>query len=326
VRSSIQRLWNSPVMTHPYSTIEFGESLRHIGEPIYIPEWGTTVLRRACGMGYTDAIGTYPITVFKPGCDLAAGLDRLSCLGLVSIVVVIEDVWRPELADLRRTFDVTRAFKRHYVYDRDVSTFPFSKNHRYKIQRAGRAVRVQQFNLATRLDDWDGLYQTLIGRHGLAGTMHAFPRRHHGALAKLPGITAIGAFAEGQLVSCHIWARHDGHAMSHLVASNESGYASRAAYALNAASIDLLADCRTLNFGGSAGADDDPEAGLARFKRGFANTAAPSYLCGKILAVDAYDELSRQADVSSDASYFPAYRRPIAREKRQNPLPAPGPQ
>jgi hypothetical protein len=281
-------------MVHPYATIEFGDSLRHIGEPIYIPEWGTTVLRRDCGMEHHDVIGTYPITVFKP------------------VVLVIENVLRPELADLQRTFDFARPFKLHYLHDRTVSPIRYSKHHRYEVRRAARALRVERLDLTARLDEWTSLYQGLVTRLGLANSLHAFPRSHHEALASLPGTAAIGAFANGRLVSCHVWVCHGGHAMSHLAASSEGGYSLRAAYAVNAASIELLTECRTLNFGGGAGGSDEVATGLTRFKQGFANITAPAYLCGKVLDAGVYAGLSRQAGVPADATFFPAYRKPVS--------------
>ena len=81
-----------------------------------------------------------------------------------------------------------------------------------------------------------------------------------------------------------------------------------AAYAVYDASIQLLPECRVLNFGGAPGATDDRRAGLARFKRGFANATAPSFLCGKVLDVDAYNELARQAGAVADGDFFPGYR------------------
>lgn len=301
-------------MTHPYSTIEFSSSLAHIGEPIAIPEWGTTVLRRQFGKGFQDAVGTYPIAVLKSECDLRGGLDRLAHLGLVSIVLVVDDILRPELEALRQAFDFVRPFKLHYLYDRDAPPIQYSRNHRYKIGRATRAVNLARFDLTSRLGEWSSLYQSVVERHRLERSMHAFLPGHHEAVARLPGAVAIGAFTGERLVSCHIWICHQGHAMSHLVASNDEGYASRAAYAVNAASIELLGDCRTLNFGGAAGAGEEENAadGLARFKRGFANRTAPAYLCGKVLSREAYGELSRQAGVPIDAPYFPAYRQPGA--------------
>ena len=301
----------SAAMTHPYATLEYGESLRHLGEPIRVAEWGTTVLRRKCGLGHYDALGTYPIMVFKPDCDLAGGLVRLTQLGLVSAVLVVDDSLRAELPALQ-AFDFVRPFKQHFLYERSRSPIPYSKHHRYEIRRARAAVRVERFELAEHLAAWIDLYQSLVARRGLERTMHAFPRAHHEALAQLPGVIAIGAFANDRLVSCHVWICHKGHAMSHLAASSEEGYALRAAYAVNAGAIELIGECRTLNFGGAAGSGDDDEAGLARFKRGFSNAVAASYLCGKVLARDAYCELLRRAGVPIDASYFPAYRQPVA--------------
>lgn len=215
---------------------------------------------------------------------------------------------RPKLADLRHTFDFARPLKPHYLYRRSGSAIRYSKHHRYEVRRAVRAVRVEPFDLATRLDEWIDLYQSLVARHGLGNTMHALPGSHHEALAWLPGTVAIGAFAAERLVSCHVWVCHGEHAMSHLAASNEEGYALGAAYAVNAASIELLSGHRTLNFGGGTGAGDDAAAGLVRFKQGFSNATAPSYLCGKVLAADAYAELTHRAGVATDAAYFPAYR------------------
>jgi hypothetical protein len=288
--------------------MEFGYSLRNIGEPIYVPEWGTTVLRRPCGLDQYDAIGTYPITVFRTGCDLAAGLDRLARLGLVSIVLVVDSILSPELAALERVFDFTRAFKLHYMHDRNVPRVVYSKHHRYEVRRAHRGVRIERFNLADRLHEWVDLYRNLLARHESSTAIHAFPRLHHEILARLPGTIAIGAFADDRLVSCHLWVCEGDHAMSHLAASNAEGYDLRAAYAVNDASIELLAQVRTLNFGGGAGALQDSTSGLVRFKRGFANKIAPSYLCGKVLNADAYAELSREAGVLIESAYFPSYR------------------
>jgi hypothetical protein len=62
-----------------------------------------------------------------------------------------------------------------------------------------------------------------------------------------------------------------------------------------------------IDFGAGAGATDDPENGLAIFKRGFANRSEPFFLCGKILDSELYDRLT---GTKPDDAYFPAYRRP----------------
>jgi hypothetical protein len=135
--------------------------------------------------------------------------------------------------------------------------------------------------------------------------MHAFPPAYHDALARLPGLRAFGAFIEGRLVSAHLFVTHDGYAISHLAASSAEGYAARAAYAVNHTAVTELADCQLINFGGGAGFADDPASGLVRFKRGFCNTVAPSYLCGAVLERPAYLALSAGHD---ESGFFPAYR------------------
>lgn len=296
-------------MTHPYATLEFGKSLSHIGDPIYISEWGTTVLARDCGDGYRDAIGTYPIVAFGRDADIEAGLDRLEDLGFVSIVFVIDDVHRPDLAMLRRYFDIVRLFKTHYLYDRSLSTKDFSKHHRYEVRRAFRCLRVEKLTLSDNLDAWRALYDDLLARHDLRGTMHDFPAAHHELLAKLPQAAAIGAFSDNRLVSCHIWICSGFHAMSHLAASTPEGYALGASYAVNDASIDLLGDQRLFNLGGGAGSSAGDTNGLVRFKKGFANLTAPAYICGKVLDEAAYAALSTKAGAAiRDGTYFPAYR------------------
>jgi hypothetical protein len=93
--------------------------------------------------------------------------------------------------------------------------------------------------------------------------------------------------------------------MSHLAASSEAGYRNGAAYALNALAIEALTDCDLVNFGGGAGAVDDPADGLVRFKKGFSNRITDSWLCGAVLDAEAYRVLSAGR---ADDGFFPAYR------------------
>lgn len=299
-------------MTHPYATLEYARSLRHMGEALYVSEWDAAVLVRPISDSWLDAAGCYPLAVLARDADLEAGLERLLKEHLVSVVLVVDDFFRPPLDGLAAAFDFVRPLKTHYVLDQRKGPVRYSRNHRYKINRALKTVRIETFDLSDRLEDWRALYGSLTKRHDLTGT-HDFPDSYHAALAETGGVTAVGAFIDDALVSCHIWVRHERHAHSHLVASSPEGYAARAAYAVNDASIRHFADCDTINFGGGAGVADDPEDGLARFKKGFSNTTAPSYLCGKVLDPAAYDRLSADAGAASGTAFFPRYRAPHGR-------------
>ena len=292
-------------MTHPYASEAYAHSLPHAGAAFAVPEWDSHVLTRPIAGGtHRDVTGPYPLAVLAPDADIAGGLARLADAGLVSAVLVLDDRLRPGLDRLEAAFGSVRRFKSHYVYDRTLGPPAYDKHHRYEIRRAAGRVEAQEIDLAQHLPAWAALYGELSARHGLGG-VHAFPALHHETLAALPGIRAFGAFMARELVSAHIFVTHDGYAVSHLAASSPEGYRNGAAYAVNALAIEALSDCTAINFGGGAGAGDDPADGLVRFKKGFSNHIAASWLCGAILDAATYDALS--ADVG-DNGFFPAYR------------------
>jgi hypothetical protein len=292
-------------MTHPYATEAYARSLAHVGEAFPVPEWDSHVLVRPTPDGRgRDAIAAYPLAVISSGADLAGGLQRLEAAGLVSVVLVTDDRLRPDASAMDAAFDFGRPFKSHVLYDRALGPLAYGKHHRYELKRALARVEPREIALADHLPAWQALYGELAARHGFRG-LHAFPAAHHQALARLPGVRTFGAFVRDRLVSAHLFITHDGYAVSHLAASSAEGYASGAAYAVNDLAVRALDDCQLINFGGGAGFADDPSDGLVRFKKGFSNNAAHSYLCGKVLDDAAYEMLS--AGCAQDG-FFPAYR------------------
>ena len=299
-------------MSHPYASRAYAESLAHVGDALAVPEWGGHVLvRRIPGGSVRDAVGPYPLTALPPDADLAGGLERLRRAGLASVVLVVDDRLRPSVETLGEAFDFARPFKTHFVVDRALGPLALGKHHRYELKRALARVDTAEIDLADHLPAWTALYGELAARHGLSG-LHAFPAAHHAALAGLPGVRAFGAFVEGRLVSAHIFVTHAGYAVSHLAASAAEGYATGAAYAVNDLAIKAMSDCEAINLGGGAGAGDDPNDGLVRFKRGFSNRTAPAFLCGKVLDPAAYERLS---EGFAPTGFFPAYRGPRVQEQ-----------
>lgn len=294
-------------MTHPYASRAYAESLPHVGRALEVPPWGGHVLVRDTPEGgRKDATGPYPLCVIDPQADLIGGLNLLGEAGLVSIVLVAGEGLAPSPDALAAAFDFARPFKTHYVYDRALGALTYAKHHRYEVRRAHARVEAAEIGLSDHLPAWRSLYAQLEARHSV-GALHAFPAEHHEALAQLAGIRTFGAFREGALVSVHVFVTHQGAAVSHLAASSPEGYATGAAYAVNDLAVRELADCRTINFGGGAGFGDDPADGLVRFKKGFSNTTAAAYLCGKVLDATAYEALSQGA---ARGGFFPAYRGP----------------
>jgi hypothetical protein len=292
-------------MTHPYAALAYAESLGHIGAPLALPEWDAHVLLRPTPHGSRrDATGPYPLTVIAEQADIAGGLERLRAAGLVSVILVLDDRLRPPIEALAAAVDSVRPFKQHYLYDRSLGGVAYGKHHRYELKRALASVSVREIALADHQEAWMRLYATLAARHGV-DDLHAFPPAYHDALARMPGLRTFGAFIDDQLVSAHLFVIHDGYAVSHLAASNAEGYAARAAYAVNDLAAAKLADCGLINFGGGAGNVDDADSGLVHFKKGFCNSTAPSWLCGKVLDRPAYEALSTGF---GENGFFPAYR------------------
>jgi hypothetical protein len=284
----------------------YAQSLSHWGKPLPVPEWGGGIIARSIPGGGVDGFGTYPLAALAPDADLKGGLERLRVLGLIAVTLVLDDFHRPSLERLSIAFSRITPFKSHAIRRLDTS-FAYSKHHRYEVRRALASLSVGPLNLVDHLDDWMDLYGTLSQRHGLSG-VHDFPAAHFETLAQLEGVTTIGAWLDGILVSAHIWVSDGIDVHSHLAATSAAGYRVGASYAVYDASITYFQGARLLNLGGSAGSGDDPTDGLARFKRGFANDTANAYICGAILNSDEYHRLTEACGVPADTSYFPAYR------------------
>ena len=296
-------------MIHPYATEIYARSLDHIGQALYVPHWETSVLIRNIDDHYKDIIGIYPITVIAEHADLKGGLDYLKKMGFISVILNLDDFNRPSMEALSGVFEFVRPFKTHYIYRPSITDPTYTKHHRYEINKALKILQVEKLNLGANLEAWKNLYSELTERHNLQ-SLHNFSAAHHHILAQLDKIVAFGAWKDNELVSCHIWSEHNGFVHSHLAASNETGYKSSAAYAVNDFSTRYFREANLINFGGGAGATSDPNDGLIRFKKGFSNDIALSYLCGGILNNDIYQKLlQKKGTTNTIIEFFPAYRK-----------------
>ncbi|MEP2151691.1 MAG: hypothetical protein ABJI43_15410 [Roseobacter sp.] len=298
-------------MNHPYTNLGYAQSLAGPDQIVVSETLGVPLrLRVIPGSDLMDAAGIYPISPNlrkPPPADLKVELQRM---GAVTLVLVSDPLVPVSPSSL---FDILRPYKPHHVIDHSVGPANYSKHHRAEVRRARRKCTARQINLADHLKDFTGLYDVLIGRHGLA-KMHRFDAAHFAHLAANPqAFPTFGAFVDSRLVSAHIWARDDtldgAYAYSHLAASDDEGYATGAAYAVNDEAIRSMRDCKMITLGGAPdGATGD---GLDRFKRGFANTTLTSFLCGVIAEPTAYNALSSRIERSSRQAFFPIYRQPL---------------
>ncbi len=255
-----------------------------------------------------DAMGPYPRLFCRNWSKLSEDVTEAS-EQLVSLTLVTEPFAKASVADLA-CFDGVRPYKEHYVVD---LTLPLeesqSRHHRYYARWALReGVSVEQCDEPRQLlDEWMRLYNVLVERHHLTG-LKRFSRRSFEGQLSVPGATMFRARKGGTTVAAQVWYRHGDVAHSHLQATDDSGYRSRAAYALYSEALQWLkARCRLADLGSAAGATFDARDGLARFKRGWASETRQAYICSRVFDRKAYDCLVR-AHGAPPAAYFPRYR------------------
>jgi hypothetical protein len=268
-----------------------------------VAAWSTWVSVRPIPGGGHDAAGPYPRTPIATDADLPSGLATLRDLGLVSVVLVPDPLAAPAPARMAGAFERCAAFKTHLLIDHAKGFAP-TKHHRDRIRRAERRCVVRVVSLEAELTSWRTLYAELVQRHEIRGVA-VFPDPYFPVLARTPAFVAFAAYVNGAIAGMTIWFEHAGVAISHLTAASALGYANGANYALNAAAIAHFSDAGVVDLGGGAGLVDDPDDGLAQFKRGFANAETVAYLCGAVLDPVRYARLVAETPPSG---YFPAYR------------------
>lgn len=294
-------------MSGPYGRRAYVESLagdRDAVEPLWD---GHVLLRPVVGIDRVDAASAYPMGGFAAGTEIGDGLDALRARGAICLSVVADPLNSPAPEALAAQADHHKRLKTHYVLDRGLGPFQPSKHHRYEIRRAHKRVAVDRVILADVMADWTRLYDHLADRHGIDPAAQLGPR-HFDALAVDPQAVVFAARLESEVVALSIWLSDGDVAHNHLGASSEVGYAAGASYALYSAAIEHLSGCRRLDLGGMPGLVDDPAHGLARFKRGFANTERATWLSGFILDPEAYSAATVGAGVDPATAYFPAFR------------------
>jgi len=294
-------------MSHPYASREYALAFADVARPLYLEEAGLWVLCRSIpGTDLEDSMGCYPVSPIDPAADWESAFGRLEAARIQSLVLVSDVLTQPAEADLREIFDPVVAFKTHHLVDFSCGDLKVSKHHRQGVRRARRACETRTIALENHMDAWCGLYEGLVAHRRIRG-IQVFSQAHFEALADMNDLVTVGAFVGEDLVSAHLWLRHEHRVYSHLAASNENGYAVGAAYAVHDHALRLFAEqgARIVDLGGTGGTGDTRD-GLESFKRGFSNRSERNWLCGKIIDTRGYDALCTRLGRTDD--FFPAYR------------------
>ena len=305
-----------------YAHPRYAASLAEWGEPVALPRSGGSVLARTIpGSSLRDAVGPYPLL----GCARPDAIDAdLAALrGLVSVVGVPDPLSGFREDVLRRAFpDLCRPYKTHHLADLSVpEDRRIAAHHRRRLRKAPAALVTERADdPAQWLDEWASLYDVLAARHGITG-ISRFSRASFAVQMTVPGISAFRARLGGETMSMSLWFRDGDRCWYHLGATSDAGYEAGAAHAVMRAALawHAAAGCATADLGGAAGLAEDPDDGLARFKRGWCTGTAVAFLCGRILDRPAYERLCLPSN-GGEGGYFPAYRTPAppASESRRD--------
>ena len=290
-----------------YRSEAYARSLGHLGDVVSLSTSGAWLLvSKIPGQVERDGRGPYPLFSCAKWGALADDLASLD--DLVSVTMVVDPLAPLTRQQLERVFEVVRPYKTHHViHVADGAPRP-SQHHRRKLRAVASEVRAEVVRSPmSHADDWVRLYRDLVRRRAITGFAD-LPDDSLRAQLEVPGCIAVRAVRRDRCLSMALWYLHGDAAHLHLAATDDEGYATGAAYAVMAASTDHLASLvRVVDLGGVAGDDDDPQQGLARFKRGWSNDQAVAHLCGSVLDRAAFDRLSEARGLTG-STYFPPYR------------------
>ena len=293
-----------------YAHPDYVASLAEFGDPVRLADCEGWLLRRTIpDSPRADAMGPYPFFTCRDWRRLPEDLDRLD--GLVSVMLVADPFGDHDAELLSGCFpDLLKPYKDQFVADLSRSPETFvSRHHRRYARAALSTVDVKRAESPIEwLDDWTGLYEVLVERHGIRGVA-AFSRQSFAAQLEVPGMVAYGAIHQGRIVGMLLWYERGSVASYHLGAFSDEGYRLKCSFALFWHALNDLAsrDLRWAHLGAGAGVASGAQSGLTEFKQGWSTTTRRAWLCGRIYDREAYDELARLRG-SGDSGRFPSYR------------------
>jgi hypothetical protein len=299
------------LLTHPYKTADYGKTFqsafaihRSHSAPV---AW---IKRPIAGVDAFDFAGPYPCVAVPDYRVLADDIAALRGTGGVSVVFVTNAFDEADVGPALRGLTLCAPFKTHHLVRFDTPWRDHLSAHHLRGLRTAH-----QENLATRICTataayasifWP-LYRALIARHGIGG-IQALSREIVAAQCALPGMVVIEAIDGNEVIASSLWVYDDRDAHLHLHAQSEKAYALRAGFLIYEAALDHFSGrVEQVDLGGGSGLADNPEDGLSRFKRGWSNATAHTYLCGEILDPARYRSLS-EARGTVASSFFPQYR------------------
>lgn len=293
-----------------YSSEDYARSLSEFGTPLELPNsQGWVLTRQIEDTDYRDAMGPYPLFSCANPAGLTQDIKELDP-ELASIVLVTDPMVDFDKEMLSTTFpDICIPFQEHYVIDfTKMTTANLKRHHRRAAMKALSELEIEVIeDPDSFLEDWLRLHSHLVHRHNIRG-IRRMSREVFKRQFEIPGMVMIVAKRRGVPVAAMMNFIQGDCAQGHILGCTPGGYASSALYGILWHSFEVLGEkVQYYNLMGVPGEGTNSGENIQYFKSGWTSETRTSYLCGRIINHEKYNELS-ELKGKQQASYFPKYR------------------
>lgn len=315
-----------------YISEQYAKSFDVFGEPVWLNTAGGYILERpyipaiqkSYRECYYDAMSLYPLFQCQYLNGINQDFDDLKENEIISLVLIVDPFLMHEykksfpvetLSSPEYFPDLCSEFKPHVIVDSKNFMDGISKHHKDRAFKALEKVSVSRYEQSTRCTPtWHELYKNVVQRNGIPlNTIKSLPYGMKYQQSIAPGFRAYRAVVGGSVCGIMCWFVQGDVAYSHSTAMNDLGRNSKAGFALYMESMRDMITYGVFKFdlGSYASTREGNTGGLEEFKKGWSQVTMPSYILGKVLDKNKYNELSiRRAAFTPHKKddYFPSYR------------------
>ena len=262
--------------------------------------------------GECDLSGGYPMAFFNNLPCIEQDFRPLVKQGFISMTFVTNQINNLTVNKLSQKVDLFKPFKKHYLAT-------LEKPWENVVRRTMKKNALRAFKLFD-VSPVDSLYnsdyaETLWRLHqkSLAGKHISIDYPINFNVLKeqlnMPGIKLFKGEYNNKIhgIACYIEVADK--VYGHVIGSTQFGLNNHLNYGLYAVALKYYHKQKAfIDFGGNAGLVNDSSCGLSKFKSGWSSHVANTYICGKILNSNKYQQLIGERFKNS--KYFPAYRDP----------------
>jgi len=270
---------------------------------------GWVCKRNIGSTGAHDYVSPYPMFADNRLDLIAQDFDSLSEQGAVSLTLRTDALSEVKVIPTQADWDWFKAFKTHYICD---LTLPWRDTAaRNAIRYEKRARDIFDYSIAASPIDYAAdllRLNNVILQRTRGTTDNSMTKAMMEKLLSLSGCQLVKAYDGAAVKALGLFMVSNQNAYAYLLGCTDEARDKHAIYGLYGYALDHFSkDVRFVDFGSSPGLVDDENHTVAKFKSLWSNMQAKSYIGGKILNPDHYQNLVKSSP-AAHADYFPQYK------------------